>query len=147
MYSVIYSSDVDMVGKRDFKDGKGKQENPLKEKVVTVRRVSTVQACGNETYSRVMTRKNPSWTPSADYTAWWKVSTDNDCIVEHKTKGTRYLRGLPKGVTVETYFVNGTEATETEAETIRKFKEGSGKDAEFVLLNLEKLENVKDEEA
>lgn len=137
VYSVIYNSDVPMVAKRNGMD------NPLIDTSVTVRRVSTVQAAGGATWSNFKRKTNPDWQPSEDGKSCYVEDASNSCIVVHKTNGTRYLRGLPRGVTKEQYFIGNAPATEKEVETIKAFAKSTGK-SEFVVLTLDKLENVVD---
>jgi hypothetical protein len=134
VYSVIYNSEVDMVGERD-----GKQ-NPLADIPVTVRRVSTIQAAGKVTWENFLARQGREKS-SSNRAPWYVVSEQNDCIVLHKTNGTAYLRGLPRGVTKEQYFVGNEIATDAQVETIRAFKR-SKPAAEFVVLKLDNLVNV-----
>lgn len=134
VYSVVYMSDVAMVAKRDGKD------NPLADIPVTVRRVSTIQAAGKETWERFKARTSRETEPSSRK-PWYHVSAQNDCVVIHNTNGNEYLRGLPRGITKEEYFVGDEAATEAQVETIRAFKK-SASEAEFVLLSLAKLQNV-----
>jgi hypothetical protein len=137
IYSVIYTSDVPMVNERNG------QRNPLSDCQVIVRRVSTVQAAGGKTWTNFKRRTNPDWTPDSDRQSWYRVDKKNSCIVVHKSKGTRYLRGLPIGITKEEYFVGKTRATDKDIETIKSFSRSSGP-SEFVLLTLDKLQNVVD---
>ena len=136
IYSVVYDSEVELVGKRDG------VENPLAAASVTVRRVSSVQAAGAKTWANYLAKRGES--PVGGKT-WWTQSAGNSCIVvgtSANTLGREYLRGLPRGVTQEHYFVNGAAATPAQVETIRSFKKSNGRDAEFVLLSLSKLANV-----
>lgn len=147
IYSFVYVSDVEMVSKREFRNDDGtteKRENPLGSCLVTVRRVVSAQAAGNETYRNVQLRKNPDWQPSEDRKSWYHVSKENDCIVEHNNNGQRYLRAIPRGISKEEYFIGKVPATEAEVETIRAFKKGSGGTSEFVVYKLENLANLED---
>ena len=70
VYSIVYDSTVEMVAKREFTPQeiaenpalqgltlvKGKLENPIADLTVCVRRVSTVQAAGAETWERFKSR-------------------------------------------------------------------------------------------
>lgn len=139
IYSLVYDSDVDMVRKK-----RGETvENPLADSAVTVRRVSSLQAAGNKTWTNFLAKRGEQ--PVGNRPSWWQVSDYNSCIcigVSPNTKGKEYLRGLPRGITKEQYFVNGVEATASQVETIRKYKSGGGGEHEFVLLSLSKLVNV-----
>lgn len=138
IYSFIYVAPVEMVAKRDGK------ENPLADCQVFVRRVVKAQSAGNETYANVMRKDNPQWTPSADHKSWWKVSTDNDCIVEHAKLGTRYLRAIPRGIIKEEYFIGAHPATPAEIFTIQSFKKSNGREPSFVLFKTENIQNLQD---
>jgi hypothetical protein len=143
IYTVVYSdSSIEMKG--FVKTPEGRKDNPLSGNAVAVRRVTRVQAAGNETWSNVNRAKNPDWQPSADYSAWWHVLPENSCIVEHNLTATRYLRGIPKGIVSEEYTVDGKPATEAELAIIAEFKKNKG-GSEFCFLTLDKLENVVDE--
>jgi hypothetical protein len=134
VYSVVYSSDVEMVQKRDGKD------NPMLGALVTVRRVSTMQAAGDKTWANYKAKHG---IVTGTREPWWTATKENTCIVEHNKTGVEYLRGLPRGITKEVYMVNGIVATDTQVETIRAFKKNqSDTPAQFVLLSLAKLENV-----
>lgn len=156
VYSLVYQSDVDMVAKRDLDQRTteyraletngvrlatvdGKTHNPLLDATVTVRRVSTVQAAGNKTWENYLAKRGevPSGKP-----AWFDVSGENSCILVHKQTKAEYLRGLPRGVTLEEYFVNGISATDAQVATIRAFKKSNSSANEFVTLSLSKLVNV-----
>lgn len=141
IYSVIYDSEVGMVQKRDGLD------NPLLGALVTVRRVSSVQAAGNKTWANYKAKAGIVTTSTQ--TPWWSVSPENSCIVvgtSENTKGKEYLRGLPRGVTKETYMVNGIVATPAQVENIRAFKKNkSDSPAAFVMLSIDKLVNVDNE--
>jgi hypothetical protein len=126
-----------MVEKRDGKT------NPLIDCQVTVRRVSTVQAAGGETWANFKRRMNPDWQPNDDKKSWYHEDKANSCVVIHNKNNTRYLRGLPRGVTKEQYFIGKVQATDAEVSTIKSFVKSSG-NAEFVLLTIDKLENVVD---
>lgn len=120
------------------------RSNPFIDIPVTVRRVSTVQAAGEKTWANFKRRTNPDWQPSGNRKNWYHV-TDNSCIVQHNSNGTRYLRGLPRGVSKEQYFIGGTPATEAQVETIKAFAKNAGKPQDYVLLSLDNLANVTDE--
>jgi hypothetical protein len=116
--------------------------NPLAESNVTVRRVSSVQAAGNKTWTNYLAKQG--LTPTGTRPSWWTVSEHNSCIcvgTSDNTKGREYLRGLPRGITKEEYFIDNRPATPEQVATIREFKSGSG-DSEFVMLSLSKLVNV-----
>jgi len=143
VYSIVYSSDVDMVAKRNFGTERNPdiQENPLRESLVTVRRVSTVQAAGEKTWTNFLAKRG--MVPAGTAPTWWTVSKENSCIVvgtSKNTLGREYLRGLPRGITKEEFFIDGKPATPAQIETMKRFKKNSGGD--FVLLALSKLENV-----
>lgn len=151
VYSVIYNSNVELVGKRDFPvditkpNGATFQRiNPLDGIEVTVRRVSTVQAAGNVTWSNLQRKINPDWQPSSERKSWYNVTPENSCIVQHNTQGTRYLRALPRGITKEEYLIDGIPATPNELQTIQDFRR-STKETNFVLLKLDNLVNVQDD--
>jgi hypothetical protein len=141
IYSVVYNSEVEMTRKKRDTGA----VNPLADESVTVRRVSSVQAAGPKTWTNYLAKRGES--PVGSRPPFWKVTDYNPCIVQgitENTMGREYLRGLPRGVTKEAYFVNGVEATPAQIEVIRLFKKGGSNDnpAEFVLLALAKLENV-----
>lgn len=139
IYSFRYDAAVEMVQKRDG------QHNPL-QGAVSVVRVCKVQAAGNETYANVQRKKNPDWEPSAGRTAWYHALPDNTCIVEHNKTCDRYLRAIPRGITSETYFIDGTEATPVQVETIRQFKKRKDdREPEFILFRLENIANLVDD--
>ena len=139
VYSVVYNSDVTMVSKRDG------QANPLFGADVTVRRVSTIQAAGGESWTNFLAKRGEQ--PAGNRKPWCVESELNPCImvgVSDNTSGQYYLRGFPRGITKEEYFIASQPATSAEVETIRAFKKSSSGDAEFIILNLDKLENVSD---
>jgi len=138
IYSVVYDSEVTMTRSKRATGA----VNPLADNSVTVRRVSSVQAAGNKTWTNYLAKRGES--PSGTRPAWWTVSEKNSCIcigTSENTKGREYLRGLPRGITKEEYFVDARPATPSEIETIREFKTGGG-GGEFVMLSLSKLVNV-----
>ena len=156
VYSIIYNSVVEMVGTRALEFGRiqelarlgielvttngGNSINPLDGALVTVRRVSTIQAAGEKTWENY---KRKAGIVTETQAPWWTVTPENSCIVAHNKTGVEYLRGLPRGITLEQYMVNGIHATPLQIETIRAFKKNqSNSPAEFVLLTLDKLENV-----
>jgi hypothetical protein len=156
VYSIIYNSAVEMVRVRALEFGRiqelaragialektenGKCINPLDGALVAVRRVSTIQAAGEKTWENYK-RKAGIVTESAQ--PWWTVTPENSCVVAHNKTGVEYLRGLPRGITLEQYMVNGIHATPLQIETIGAFKKNqSNGPADFVLLTLDKLENV-----
>ena len=161
IYSVIYSDAVKMVGKRDVADiapellaacpkldvVKGKAINPLAERNVTVRRVSSVQAAGGETWERFKARNGIETNPDSNRVAWYHESAENDCIVvghSENTNGRKYLRALPTdNLSKEEYYVDSIPATSAELATIRAFKRSSS-GAQFLTLPLESLLNVSD---
>ncbi len=165
IYTLRYASTVDMVGKREFAahlltptiekcashiaaNGAmtAKKINPLHGCAITVKRKSIVQAAGEKTWGNLQRRKNPEWMPSMDAVQWWSPLASNQCIVEHNKNANLYLRGIPKGVMEEAYFVDGELATPEQVELIRAFKEGkSDREQEFILLDLANLENVENE--
>lgn len=120
-----------------------KLANPLFDCEVTVRRVATVQAAGNKTWHNFQIKRNPEYKPSEERKAWYHV-TGNSCIVEHNKTNRHYLRGLPKGISKEEYFIGGQPASENEVSLIREFKKNLHKDNAFVTLPLDRLENVID---
>jgi hypothetical protein len=149
IYSVIYKSEVEMVQKRELPlsdvldmglvvGEKGKTANPFYDNTVEVRRVWSVQAAGNKTWTNFLGKtgeepagKEPSWT----------VSDYNSCIVVGKKDGAEKLRALPRNITKSEYFIDKRPATDAEVAIIRAFKKNKGH-APFVTLNLSKLENV-----
>lgn len=134
IYSVVYDSEVKMVRTKRATGA----ENPLAESNVTVRRVSSVQAAGNKTWTNFLGKSGE--VPAGKEPAW-TVSDYNSCIVIGKKDGAEKLRALPRGITKEEYFIESRLATPSEVETIRTFKKSQGS-APFVTLNLSKLENV-----
>jgi hypothetical protein len=138
IYSFVYSSDVDMVQKRNG------AENPLGSCSVSVRRVVRAQAAGNETYARVQLAKDPTWEPSAERKSWYHVTPENDCIVQHNSNGQKYLRAIPRGVVKEEYFIGTLPANEREVETIRSFKKSAGNEPTFVVFKLDNIINLED---
>jgi hypothetical protein len=157
MYSMVYESDVDMVGKREIvdsttldsilefkRDGKFVL-NPLADCSVTVRRVFSIQAAGNKTYRNMKLKQDPTWQPSTEHKAWWNVTADNSCICEHRTEGTRYLRALPRGITKEEYFIGERLVTkDSEIATIKAFRKSKG-ETNFIMMKLDNLTNVTDD--
>ena len=165
IYSFVYTAEVEMVQTRELSGevitaldnagikpvsvSKGNsivQVNPLADCDVSVRRVVRAQAAGNETYANVQRKADPDWQPSGDK-KWWRVSASNDCIVEHHTKGTRYLRAIPRGIVAETYWIGAHEATDAQVAVIRAFKSGSnGKDKEpaYILFKTDNVANLVD---
>lgn len=157
VYSLIYTADVDMVASRElehqtvidlnklgftpFKQENGRCDNPFVDSIVTVRRVSTVQAAGEQTWENFKLKNGMSTEPS-NRKAWYHTSPKNDCIVVHNSNGTEYLRGLPRGVTKEQYFVGNLPATAQDVAVIRAFAKSKNSEPNFVTLTLEKLENV-----
>lgn len=156
VYSLVYSSPVEMVSKRELdwrtteyreliysrvtlERVDGKFFNPLASNDVTVRRVSTVQAAGDKTWTNYLAKRGevPSGKP-----AWYDVSKENSCILVHKTNGNEYLRGLPCGITMEQYFVDGKPASEQQVAIIHAFKKSNSSANEFITLSLSKLLNV-----
>jgi hypothetical protein len=174
IYSVIYSSLVEMVQTREFsfEQVRGhaglkaafmaeqpvlaamlytapdasvvKLSNPLVDCEVTVRRVSSVQAAGNKTWRNFQLKRNPEYKPDAEHKSWYHVTLENSCIVAHNKSNEHYLRALPKGISKEEYFIGGKPANETEVSLIRCFKKSNGREAEFSTLKLSNLENVID---
>ena len=166
IYSVVYSAPVEMVEKRELsaeqnaelnttsltachfgKDGtpSGKTLNLLAERKVSVRRVSSVTAAGGQTWENFKA-KNGLESGESTRKSWYQ-ETENNCIVEGvsaNTIGRKYLRGLPQGVTKEEYFIDDKEATSEEVFVIKAFRKGGTSQADFVLLSLDKLENVID---
>ena len=160
VYSIIYNSVVEMVGTRALEFGRiqelarlgielvttngGNSINPLEGAMIEVRRVSTVQAAGNESWENYK-RKNGIVTDTTRK-PFYVVSPENDCIVvgdTDNTKGKTYLRGFPRKVTSETYMVNGIVAAPNQVEVIRTFKKNqSSSPLTFVTLPLDKLVNV-----
>ena len=140
-YSFVYVSDVEMVGKRDGK------VNPLADCAVSVRRVTRCQAAGPDTYENVMRKENPEFEKSGK-PAWYHTTDENPCIVEHNKEATRYVRGIPRGIVKEEYFIGANPASESEVETIRAFKKNK-RDGEpaFILYKLDNIENLVDDAA
>lgn len=136
LYSVVYQSDVDMVQQRDGAN------NPLFDVSVTVRRVATVQACGDKTYARMRLKQDADWQPSGK-PKWYAPDPANTCVVVHRKTGVRYFRVLPINMTKETYFIGGKPASEAETATIKSFHRGHS-DADYLTIRLENLINVRD---
>lgn len=160
IYSVIFADAVKMVGKRDVSSipaellaqcpklnvVNGKAINPLADTPVHVRRVSSVTAAGGQTWENFKARNGRVDNPDNDRKPWYVESDENNCIVvgvSENTKGRKYLRGLPQGVTSEAYFVDTIPATDDEVSIIRAFKKSTS-EAEFVTLPLDALQNVVD---
>jgi hypothetical protein len=152
IYSIVYDSDYPMVQTRNLgedlhgfaADKFGHAINPLYGHNVTVRRVSSVQAAGNKTWANYKRRTDPNWQPS-DKPKWYHA-TENSCIVEHSKNATRYLRGLPRGVTKVEYLIDGIPATLDEVSTLETFPKNKPRDnQEFLILDLSNLVNVIDD--
>lgn len=161
IYSVVYENDVEMVQKRELATTAGLLPcalhrmadgspsnlicNPLADCTVTVRRVMSLQAAGDETYANAQRKQNPAWQPSEDTKAWWKVSAENDCICEHRKTGVAHLRAISRSVSKEEYFIGGKLATDKEAATIKAFKKSKSSDGlPYIMPKLENLSNVRD---
>lgn len=166
VYSLVYANEVEMVNKRELESATRdnllalgvrcdfdtcangaasvRTLNPLADQAVTVRRVSTIQAAGNETWERFKAKTGKETT--SERKAWYHVSERNDCIVVHNSTGREYVRGLPRGVTKEEYFIGTRAASPAEVATIRAFKKSSGGgEREFVVLAVDNLLNVAQE--
>lgn len=164
IYSFVYVSDVEMVQTRALsgevitalsnagvklvntvKGSNVVQVNPLADVVVFVRRVVKAQAAGNETYANVQRKLNPDWQPSGDK-KWWRVSADNDCIVEHQTKQTRYLRAIPRGIIKEEYFIGAHPCDAAQTAIVQAFKSGATDKSTpaYVLFKTDNIENLQD---
>lgn len=145
MYSFVYVADVDMVGERDFGNGKGKQANPLDGALVTVRRVCSVQAAGAKTYANLMLKLDSEWQKS-ERKDWATVTPDNSCILEHNKTGVRYLRAIPRAITKEEYQVDGKPATDSQVEAIQSFKKSRKEEKPvYIRFRLDNIANLVDD--
>lgn len=139
IYSFVYTSEVEMVNKRDFNDGCGKVANPLADCLVSCRKVFRGNAATVGSYERVMKQIDPEWTPS-DKPAWFEFMADG--IVCHRVKREQhYFAPLRVQTLKEEYFIGGKPASEADVETVKRFKKNrGGNDAGFAVFSLDKLE-------
>lgn len=93
---------------------------------------------GRETYGNLMRKDDPDWQPSREPWFHWG---HKDGLVFHKGSGAAYLAIANPETIKATYFVNGVEATEAQAQEIEKWKKGSGKElTNFATFSLESVE-------
>lgn len=139
IYSFVHSGDVETVAYRN--ENGSRVHAPEWLKLASITRTAAFKgnlACP-ESYARAyeramgeehVTKREP----------WFKWESRNG-IVSHKQNGNLYLALVNPESIKTTYFVDGVEATEEQAETIRTWKKSKKSEFDiFALFSLDKVE-------